>query len=52
MLSSDTNKISSVINCKLNSNKAVKFQGVCTDTRDRVSGKLFIALEGVNFDGP
>ena len=51
MLSSDTNKISSVINCKLNSNKAVKFQGVCTDTRDRVSGKLFIALEGVNFDG-
>ena len=51
MLSSDTNKISSVINCKLNSNKAVKFQGVCTDTRDRISGKLFIALEGVNFDG-
>ena len=51
MLSSDTNKISSVINCKLNSNKAVKFQGVSTDTRDRVSGKLFIALEGVNFDG-
>ena len=51
MLSSDTNKISSVINCKLNSNKAVKFQGVCTDTRDGVSGKLFIALEGVNFDG-
>ena len=51
MLSSDTNKISSVINCKLNSNKAVKFQGVCTDTRDRVSGKLFIALEGANFDG-
>ena len=51
MLSSDTNKISSVINCKLNSNKAVKFQSVCTDTRDKVSGKLFIALEGVNFDG-
>jgi len=51
MLSSDTKKISSVINCKLNSNKAVKFQGVSTDTRDRVSGKLFIALEGVNFDG-
>ena len=51
MLSSDTKKISSVINCKLNSNKAVKFQGVSTDTRDGVSGKLFIALEGVNFDG-
>jgi len=51
MLSSDTNKISSVINCKSNSNKAVKFQGICTDTRDEVSGKLFIALEGSNFDG-
>ena len=51
MLSSDTNKISPVISCKPNSNKAIKFQGVCTDTRDGVSGKLFIALEGVNFDG-
>ena len=51
MLSSDTNKISPVISCKPHSNKAIKFQGVCTDTRDRVSGKLFIALEGVNFDG-
>jgi len=51
MLSSDTNKISSVINCKSNSNKAVKFHGVCTDTRGEVSGKLFIALEGDNFDG-
>ena len=51
MLSSDTNKISSVINGKSNSNKAVKFQGVCTDTRNVVTGKLFIALEGINFDG-
>ena len=51
MLSSDTNKISPVISCKPNSNKAIKFQGVCTDTRGGVSGKLFIALEGVNFDG-
>jgi len=51
MLSSDTNKISHVISCKPNSNKAIKFQGVCTDTRGGVSGKLFIALEGVNFDG-
>jgi len=51
MLSSDTNKISSIINCQPNSNKTVKFQGVCTDTRDEVFGKLFIALEGVNFDG-
>jgi len=51
MLSSDTNKVSSVIKCKSNSNKAVKFQGVCTDTRNEVSGKLFIALEGANFDG-
>jgi len=51
MLSSDTNKISPVISCKPNSNEAIKFQGVCTDTRGGVSGKLFIALEGVNFDG-
>ena len=51
MLSSDTNKISPVISCKPHSNKAIKFQGVCTDTRGGVSGKLFIALEGVNFDG-
>ena len=51
MLSSDTNKISPVISCKPHSNKAIKFQGVCTDTRGGVSGKLFIALEGANFDG-
>jgi len=51
MLSSDTNKISSVINGKSNTNKAVKFQGICTDTRSAVAGKIFIALEGVNFDG-
>ena len=51
MLSSDTDKISKVINGQLSSNKAVKFKGVCTDTRSVVSEKLFIALEGGNFDG-
>jgi len=51
MLSSDTDKISKVINGQSSSNKAVKFKGVCTDTRSVVSEKLFIALEGGNFDG-
>ena len=51
MLSSDTQKITEVVNGKLNSNKKVTFSGVCTDTRSEVRGKLFIALEGPNFDG-
>ena len=29
----------------------IKFKGVCTDTRKNVTGRLFIALEGENFDG-
>ena len=51
MLLSDTQLIAKLVNGKLSSSKAVKFEGVCTDTRDKVAGKLFIALEGNNFDG-
>ena len=51
MLSSDTQLVAKLVNGKLSSSKVVKFEGVCTDTRDKVDGKLFIALEGNNFDG-
>ena len=51
MLSSDTDKISKIISGKSSSDKAINFQGICTDTRGQISGKLFIALEGENFDG-
>ena len=43
--------VAKLVNGKLSSTKTVKFEGVCTDTRDEVAGKLFIALEGINFDG-
>ena len=50
MLSSDTQIIAKVVNGKSNSNKKIVFSGICTDTRSEVNGKLFIALEGSNFD--
>ena len=50
MLSANIKKIAEVVNGKLNSNEAVVFNGVCTDTREEVYGKLFIALEGPHFD--
>ena len=51
MLSSDTDKISKIISGKSSSDKVINFQGICTDTRGQISGKLFIALEGEKFDG-
>ena len=50
MLLTNIQKIAEVANGKLNSNEAREFNGVCTDTRAEVNGKLFIALEGPNFD--
>ena len=50
MLSTNIQKIAEVVNGKLNSNEAREFNGVCTDTRADINGKLFIALEGPNFD--
>ena len=50
MLSTNIQKIAEIVNGKLNSNEAKEFNGVCTDTRAEVYGKLFIALEGPNFD--
>ena len=50
MLSTNIQKIAKVVNGKLNSNEAREFNGVCTDTRADINGKLFIALEGPNFD--
>ncbi|CAB5494270.1 UDP-N-acetylmuramoyl-tripeptide--D-alanyl-D-alanine ligase (EC [Bathymodiolus thermophilus thioautotrophic gill symbiont] len=48
MLSSDTHTIAKMlkIDCPIN----VKFNGVCTDTRKRMDGALFVALIGDNFD--
>ena len=46
MLSTNIQKIAEVVNGKLNSNEAKEFNGVCTDTRADINGKLFIALEG------
>ena len=50
MLSTNIQKIAEVVNGKLNSNEDREFNGVCTDTRADINGKLFIALEGPNFD--
>jgi len=51
MLLSDTHKVANIINGSLSIEEEIKFKGVCTDTRQRVAGRLFIALEGENFDG-
>ena len=51
MLLSDTHKVANVVNGTLSIEEEIMFKGVCTDTRQRVVGKLFIALEGENFDG-
>ena len=51
MLSSNSDIIKTILDGKTSSNNAVKFLGVSTDTRSDISGKLFIALEGDNFDG-
>ena len=51
MLLSDTHKVADIVNGSLSIEKEIKFQGVCTDTRKTVTGRLFIALEGKNFDG-
>ena len=50
MLSTDIQTVGKVVRGKINSNEVIKFTGVCTDTRLEVNGKLFIALEGPNFD--
>ena len=51
MLLSDTHKVANVVNGTLSIEEEIKFKGVSTDTRKRVFGRLFIALEGENFDG-
>jgi UDP-N-acetylmuramoyl-tripeptide--D-alanyl-D-alanine ligase len=48
MLSSNTHAIASVLG--VNTVKSVDFTGVCTDTRQRMDGALFVALAGDNFD--
>ena len=51
MLLSDTHKVADIVNGSLSIEEKIKFKGVCTDTRKTVTGRLFIALEGENFDG-
>jgi len=51
MLLSDTHKIANIVNGSLSIEQKIRFKGICTDTRKKVSGRLFIALEGNNFDG-
>ena len=50
MLSTDIQTIAKVVDGKSTSSEVKMFTGVCTDTRTEVNGKLFIALEGPNFD--
>ena len=50
MLSSDIQTIAKVVDGQSTSSEIKMFTGVCTDTRSEVNGKLFIALEGPNFD--
>jgi UDP-N-acetylmuramoyl-tripeptide--D-alanyl-D-alanine ligase len=51
MLLSDTHKVTNIVNGSLSIEEAIKFKGVSTDTRKTIAGRLFIALEGENFDG-
>jgi len=51
MLLSDTHKVADIVNGSLSLEEEIKFKGVSTDTRKRIAGRLFIALEGENFDG-
>ena len=51
MLLSDTHKVADIVNGSLSKKEEIRFKGICTDTRKRASGRLFIALEGENFDG-
>ena len=50
MLSSDIQTIAKVVGGQSTSSEVKMFTGVCTDTRSEINGKLFIALEGPNFD--
>jgi len=51
MLLSNTRKVADIVNGSLSIEEKIKFMGVSTDTRKTVTGRLFIALEGENFDG-
>jgi len=51
MLLSDTHKVANIVDGSLSLEEEIKFKGVSTDTRKKISGRLFIALEGENFDG-
>ena len=51
MLLSNTQEIANVLNGSLSVDRKIYFEGVCTDTRSDVEGKLFVALEGAHFDG-
>ena len=51
MLLSNTQEIANVLNGSLSVDRKIYFEGVCTDTRSDVKGKLFVALEGAHFDG-
>ena len=51
MLNTNTHTIAKVLKVEYKIIKNVKFVGVTTDTRKPVSGTLFLALVGDNFDG-
>ena len=51
MLLSNTQEIANVLNGSLSVDRKIYFEGVSTDTRSDVEGKLFVALEGAHFDG-
>jgi UDP-N-acetylmuramoyl-tripeptide--D-alanyl-D-alanine ligase len=51
MLLSNTQEIANVANGSLSVDRKIYFEGVSTDTRSDVEGKLFVALEGAHFDG-
>jgi len=48
MLSSNTHTIASILGVNIDNN--VDFTNICTDTRQRINGSLFVALIGDNFD--
>ena len=51
MLLSNTHKVAKIVNGSLSIEDEIKFKGVSTDTRTKIAGRLFVALEGENFDG-
>ncbi|WP_428085818.1 UDP-N-acetylmuramoyl-tripeptide--D-alanyl-D-alanine ligase [Candidatus Thioglobus sp.] len=51
MLKSTTQTLAKILNLDISKITNIAFEDVCTDTRKRMDGAVFVALVGDNFDG-